>query len=419
MILLGSNAFTLDSYSYLKAAKNIVTYGHTYCANWPVDPVLPERFSFRTAGYPLFLALFNPAFFGFELVFLIQNLISIITCFALALFIREEVKLSNRQAKVFLGMCLVLFPIQFWYTRQVLTEIVFQSALFFSMLFAWKWQKERSQLNLMASTILMAISLLIKPVLVYFIPLYIGYILVIGKSFFRWYHLMIFLPVLVWFSMASINKKTTGLFHYSSIAYIHNINYNVKYSLAPEFGVAMADSIVKGIHQEANKKNNLTEKVQFLNDTALTIITKYPSNMALYYLKGIIGFWLDPGRFDIYQLLNIKQDKKQSFGVFTGQIAPQSLIEKWRDYPFIIVIFMAINLLGGIVLLLSFLYLLFKPVLRKKYILFVMLVAYISIITGGVGALRFRLEILPFLLLFFAHFYKYLCHKFNTPKSNT
>ena len=419
MIFLGSNAFTLDSYSYLKVAKNIVTHGHTYCANWPVDIVLPERFSFRTPGYPLFLALFNPAFFGFELVFLIQNLISIITCYALALFIREELKLSNKQAKVFLGICLVLFPVQCWYTRQVLTEIVFQSTLFFSMLCAWKWQKERSQLNLMASAILMAISLLIKPVLLYFIPIYMVYLLLICKRQFSWHYLMIFLPVLVWYSMASIHKKTTGLFHYSSIAYIHNINYNVKYSLAPEFGVAMADSIVKGIHQEANKKNNLTEKVQFLNDTALTVITKYPSNMALYYLKGLIGFWLDPGRFDIYQLLNIKQDKKQSFGVFTGQITPQSLIEKWRDYPFIIVIFMAINALGGILLLISFVYLLFEPMLRKKFILFIMLVAYISIITGGVGALRFRLEILPFLILFFAYFYKHLCHKFNNPTSHT
>jgi hypothetical protein len=73
MTLLHSNPFTVDSYSCLNEAKNLLQFGNTYCSKWPVDAVLPERFSFRTPGYPVFLLLVSFASLNLNLIFFSPN----------------------------------------------------------------------------------------------------------------------------------------------------------------------------------------------------------------------------------------------------------------------------------------------------------------------------------------------------------
>jgi hypothetical protein len=406
MSIIGSNSFTVDSYSYLNEARNILTYKNTYCSVWPSEVVLPERFSFRTPGYPLFLIFFSLGTFNLQIVFILQNIISIFVCYKLAIFISEEVILSSNLGQVFLVLCIILFQAQFWYTKQLLTEIVFQSTLFFSLLFSFKWESTNSRNQLLYSCLLFSLAFLIKPVLLYFLPIYIFYIIKNIHGKIRFNYAIILMPILVWCGNSKLNEYQTGLFHYSSIPNINNVNYNVKYSLAPVIGLERADSIVNAIHLQANSKPNLTEKIQFLDNIAFKIIMEHPFNMVFYNLKGLIGFWVDPGRFDVFQLFNFSNNRHYSFGVYGGSILPESLIEKILNLPISIIILMTINLLGGILLLVSFIYILIKPVLRSKYLIFILIVAYINIITGGVGALRFRLEILPFLILFFSIFFK-------------
>jgi hypothetical protein len=72
MTFLNSNAFTIDSYSYLNEAKNLWQFGNTYCSKWPVDAVLLERFSFRTPGYPIFLLLVSFTSLNLNLIFWIK-----------------------------------------------------------------------------------------------------------------------------------------------------------------------------------------------------------------------------------------------------------------------------------------------------------------------------------------------------------
>lgn len=418
MSIIGSNSFTVDSYSYLNEARNILSHKHTYCSVWPTEVVLPERFSFRTPGYPLFLILFSLGTFNLHVVFIIQTIISIIVCYKLSIFIGKEVMLSAKLGQVFLVLCVILFQAQFWYTKQLLTEIVFQSTLFFSLLFSFKWQSTKSKKQLMYSCLLFSLAFLIKPVLLYFIPIYIFYIIKNIQDKIGFNYAIILMPILVWFGNSKINELQTGLFHYSSLPHINNVNYNLKYSLVASKGNRAADSTVKAIHFHASLMPKLSDKINYLDSSSFGILKEHPLEMVKYNLKGILGFWIDPGRFDLFKLFNIKQGKSNSFGVYDGGMLPKSWVEKIKELPLLMVVLMGVNFIGGFLLLVSFIYVLWKPALRHKYWIFVIIVIYINLITGGVGALRFRLEVLPFLILFFSIFFKEVFLKYYNRQSN-
>jgi hypothetical protein len=179
----------------------------------------------------------------------------------------------------------------------------------------------------------------------------------------------------------------------------------VKFSLAPNTGLDKANEVVSFIHNQANLKPNLAEKLAYLKDTSSIIVAQNFDKFLAYDLKGLLGFWIDPGRFDVFQLFGLPQDTQLSFGIFSSN-PTKTLLEKVLLISPSVIVFMAINFVGGLLLFFSVVYVLFSPPLRKKYFVFLFAVIYIWIMTGGVGAMRFRLEILPFLVFFLAIAYK-------------
>jgi hypothetical protein len=179
----------------------------------------------------------------------------------------------------------------------------------------------------------------------------------------------------------------------------------VKFSLAPKTGLDKANEIVSFIHNQSNLKPNLAEKLTYLKDTTSIIILDNFDKFSSYYLKGLLGFWIDPGRFDVFQLFGLPQDTQLSFGIFSSNPI-KTVLEKVLLISPSVLVFMDINFIGGLFLFFSFGYVLFNPPLRNKYFFFLFAVIYIWITTGGVGAMRFRLEVLPFLIFFSAIGYK-------------
>jgi hypothetical protein len=299
----------------------------------------------------------------------------------------------------------LFFSFQFWYCRQVLTEILFQATLFFSIWNVYHWQITRKNKSVFFASVLFSIALLVKPVLLFFIPVYLGYFLWVSKGRNKRILLFLFIPILAWFGNSKLNEYNTGYFHYSSIPYINSVNYYVKFSLAPNTGLDKANEVVSFIHNQANLKPNLAEKLAYLKDTSSIIVAQNFDKFLAYDLKGLLGFWIDPGRFDVFQLFGLPQDTQLSFGIFSSN-PTKTLLEKVLLISPSVIVFMAINFVGGLLLFFSVVYVLFSPPLRKKYFVFLFAVIYIWIMTGGVGAMRFRLEILPFLVFFLAIAYK-------------
>lgn len=379
-------------------ADNLLANGSWYAEDWN-SPLLVDYFSIRPPLYAVFIVLAK--FFSSSILPLLvtQNSISIFTCWLVYRFAQEQGFSSPNTQRIF-WVAVVLYPAQMIHANFVMTEIVFQLWLvgIFITLFRFVYQPSFKSSFLLA--LLLSLCLLTKPVSL-FIPLLVwGFMLWYGfRQKAQW---KLFLPqllvVVTFQGICMQNQHATGYYHYSSIKNINQLKYNARYTLIDAQGEAYADSVVADVIQQAAAAENYGDRLTIMNNAANDIIIAHPLSFAKVYVKGVIAFFLDPGRFDMFHFFALEE--KGTLGLMhemqtKGLSAVSSYIQK---APVAVLLLLFICLVWNGIVAAAFIYFAFTCTNHPLRNIVMIFVLYVALATGPVGVSRYRVPLFPFLL---------------------
>ncbi|MES2778326.1 MAG: glycosyltransferase family 39 protein [Bacteroidota bacterium] len=391
--------YLIDSYGYAMQADNMLANGSWYAEDWNA-PLLVDYFSIRPPLYATLIVFFRLFSDSIIPLLVLQNIISIVTCWMIYSFVVRN-GFGSKTTKRMLIIAVILYPAQMIHANFVMTEIVFQFWLVSVFLTLYAFAQQPTWKSSLILSVLLSVCLLTKPVSLFLPVIVCGFMLwFVFKKQSRW-QLMIpqLLVVFMFHGICLQNQHATGYYHYSSIKNINQLKYNARYTLIAARGEEYADSTVAAVMQQANAATNYGERLNIMNDKANAIIFQYPVAFAKVYAKGVVAYFVDPGRFDVFHFFNIEE--KGTLGLMhemqtQGVSAIQTYIEK---APVSVLFLLLMSLLWNCCVVFLFLYFLFTTQNHTlRNILFV-LVAYIGLATGPVGVSRYRVPVFPFLLI--------------------
>jgi 4-amino-4-deoxy-L-arabinose transferase-like glycosyltransferase len=380
-----------DSREYLSAGSNLLSQGVLYSGklDGAVDPAL---FTKRPPAYPLLVGLILQLGGGIGGIVLLQVILTLSEAILLywiagLLDLRGAYRLAT--ATVFL-----FYPAQIIYSQVVMAEILVQFLLFLSFVFLITGIKKNSLSLLGLVNLTLGLAALTKPVMVYFwIPNLLYHVWLAYRlrsvKLVGW----AFIPLLIVSGWSYRNYLVTGYFHFSSVKTI-NMKFNLDGSSNPQ-------ALPLTEHSRIEDFGSWSREVErdFIRDR----ISNWPATVYRQFL-GNLAFLLDPGRFDIFQILGIPHSVRFPELLHSPLRSTFSIL---AQVPLGILVYLGTVLLLNLLVLASFLYVLFKEDVRLEYkVYWVMLVLYVIVLTGPIGASRFRLEVEPFLLLALPFFLK-------------
>ncbi len=378
-----------DSREYLQAADNIYSRGVLYSEDHSAD-IHEEAYTRRPPGYPVFLgiALITGSVVP---VFLVQMLFSLFSVFLVYRMFSHDGRWVW-----FAALMLLMTPAQFIYSAEVMAEIPFQLLL---VLMGWSMYRfmespDRGKylwlFNLWL-TLAMATKPVLFPLALIWLPVSLTLFILKRKTVFL---TALLVPVL-WISGYTIrNQLRTGSMQYSSIQTTNLLNYNLRYYLMQSEGAQAAADRVDDIYESCGNKGSYRLQTKCLKEGARKVMLERPLSYAWFHLKGCLRFFLDPGRFDLAHFFQIGESDAPGFLYYINQQGLKGIPALLRQQGPWLVGMLALILFFKIIKLAGFFLYLFKGREAKlfRWMLFG-LVAYLSLITGPLGASRFILPV--------------------------
>ncbi len=383
--------YLVDSYEYLAAAENMEENGSWYSKDRE-EAYDPAHHSRRTPLYPFLLMLSkglvdHPAF-----VALWQIILSL---FNIHLMLRtlNEWRIPRRFRFVILPF-LLLLPAQYIYANLIMTEILFQTLLTAGIWIAFQALSKKQMKWFWIMSLLLMLAMLTKPVMYFF---FLPYLILLGYLAFKWKKYLILLPALLPLALVltyqGINYQRTGYFHYSSVQSLNLLQLTTYNLLINRVGEEEAVKITDDIYQDALRAPSFAQGQKLMQERCLNIMWKYKGFYLLYHLRGMVNFFLDPGRFDLYHLLGIqKVGSEAGLSRSFSEGGYRAVWDYLQRQPLGILLFLSFVFIFNLVKALGFLGFLFykKIPISFRLALFV-LVAYLAGVTGPYGASRFAL----------------------------
>ncbi len=400
LALVFKQVLLVDSYGYLMQADNLLHHGSWYAEQWNA-PLLIDYFSIRPPLYAGLLAMFSFLPFGWIWILVLQNVLSIFNCvvvYRFALELGVDAKRLNNTGII----ALLFYPAQFIHANFVMTEIIFQSLLLWLFVVVWRFIQQPSLKRSVVVAVILCLCLLTKPVSL-FLPWLVLVAMVWSVVKYK-QSIGFLLPLLgvglVFHLICLQNKYATGFYHYSSIKYINQLKYNARFALADACGETVADSVVANVVQQANSYTGYRQRLECFDSAATAIIKTYPVSFAKVFTKGVIAFFVDPGRFEIYHFFNIQTGNHPGLlhEVQAGEVS--RLVAFVQTIPLPALMMMFCNLCWNIIVLVCFVLFVLNagsPLTLRVPI--AILVMYIALATGPVGVSRYRVPAAPLLML--------------------
>ena len=416
-----------DSQEYLNASRNIWTRGVLYCGQ-PDQPIRDVLYTRRPPFYPLLIGIALPAPSGVP-VYLLQVLISLLSILLVIRIFAVETP-PKKHFYPLLLIFLLATPAQFIYASRIMAEIPFQLILVSTAWSVYRFSTTRDSIYIWLFNLFLTLGMATKPVL---FPLVILTIPISVFLFFRLRKkalLTALLIPLLWTGFYSFrNYLRTGSAQYSSIQTANLVNYNLRYFLMSSRGSEDAAKTVDSLYaaclpEPAGTRNSLHpagvpeagEKIgshnaasspgaayrqmnRCLSNGAREIILDRPVRYALFHLKGSIRYFLDPGRFDIVSFFGIAEPGSTGFLRALNRDGFRGALRVLEQQGWWLIIALGLIALFKVLKLTGFLIFLCRkqenPWLR---IFLLVLVGYLALVTGPLGASRFLLPIEPLLI---------------------
>ena len=387
--LLRQNYFLDDSREYLRMADNMLSDGMLYCGDTgkAIDPALYTK---RLPGYPAFLALTRIFTTSMVPVIILQLLLSLGS-----VMLMLKIFSPQKQSTSILLAMLVFFPAQFIYTNMIMTEILFQFMLMLAALILYRYVQTEKISLLWPYQLLLVTAILIKPVMYLFIvPNIILFIILYYKSRQRLVLISAFIPVIFVIILGGVNQQRTGYYHISSIQQINLVDYNLYYFLMDRDGKEAASAVKEQVYATCDSQKDFKEKSECLTGAVTSVFKEDLKGYALFHLKGMIRFFIDPGRFDIYNYFGIERESGKGFLYHLNEGGLKGAWRYFISQPVLVIILLLLIALVNLLRLFGFLAFLFNRSFKPEFRLFLFfLIAFLAFATGPLGASRFMLPV--------------------------
>lgn len=388
-----------DSHEYLMAAQNLLQYKTLYCGDFN-KPIITDLYTFRTIGYPLFLAIIK-YFTNHDLVVLfIQNILSIFNIWLVTRILKElKYEWEN---KLYLPFIFILIPLQLIYANLIMSEILLQNTILLAFFFLIRFNSNTSKTTLFIYyNIALSVGILIKPVMMLiFIPNILTGVYYFMKTKSAKLILFCMIPAFLVIISCTINLKRTGYYNYSSMSYHNLLNYNTYFLLINTVGDQKADSVIEAIYQKSHKATSYKASAEILQSEAVSIILKYKFSYIMLHTRGMVAALIDPGRFDIFNFFNLNESDSRGLLYHGSKSGLTNVVDYLLTIPLWILLVLGLILLSNIFrsgCLLLFVVKKNIDVFLKCWLL--LMIGYVIFITGPLGAARFLLPVTPLIVI--------------------
>ncbi|MGE0077620.1 MAG: glycosyltransferase family 39 protein [Bacteroidales bacterium] len=387
----------VDSPEYLNEAKNIHNYGKFYCGELE-KTINPDYYTKRPPIYPLFIASLKLISQSDLLIILVQSIISILSILIIRkTFIR--IGYDTNYDRLFI-LLLILSPAQLIYANLIMSEIIFQFILALAFYYIVRYLFEINLKYLLFFSLLIILSALTKPVMYLFVyPLFIVtiYLSFKNKSFRPF--LIGIIPIVIIQFYSYWNYKRTEYWTFSSIQSINLVQYNTYYFNVQRFGSEKANMFLDNQINQSNTIEGYPQKKRFLVNSSKQTIKGDIIGYMWFHTKGMLRFFIDPGRFDLSNFFGLESKGNVGFLNYLNNSGIRGTINYLLEQNiWLIISLIAVGIFNIIKLLGLFLFLIHKSIDVKIRLIVFVIIGYVTFATGPLGASRFAMPFIPIII---------------------
>ncbi|MEM7370159.1 MAG: hypothetical protein AAF587_16245 [Bacteroidota bacterium] len=388
-----------DSQEYLTVAENVLEHQTCYSADMAGN-VRMHHYSKRPPLYPFFLLLCQLLFGSPFFICLCQigaSMGSIWLAWKIWGLLRPQ-----RPNKRLLLPFLLLYPAQWMYSQLIMTEIMFQFWVLSMAYLLLLIHLRQSYVHLWMYTAVLILSMLTKPVMYLF---WVPHLILLVFWAIKWKKIYVllpaFLPLLFVVGFSSWNQERTGHFHYSSIQNLSLLQYTTHNLLTQVYGADSALVLSDSIHYAVLDAEDYASGQQLLQTSCVGHISDHLFQYSLFHAKGMINFFLDPGRFDLYHFWGLMEPGEEpGFLAAFSKNGYQGMWQYLQKQAFFwLLLLLLIALMNGLKLLGLILVAWNRHLSWIQKFLLTVFILYIGTLTGTSGASRFAIPVFPLLLV--------------------
>jgi len=413
-----------DAGGYHQIAVNLLE--HRVYSVYPLSssgvPIAPRHPILRTPVYPLFVAgVYATSGYRVYMVLLLQVIMGAVSCL---IIYRIGTVLFNSKVGFLAGCLLAVDFASLLYANNLMTETLFTFLFLVSIYFVVRFLKRSSIKYLIWGGLFMGLATLCRPVSLYF-PVFLV-LFFIFSSFVKRIRpvnritngLVFILIFLLTLSPWLIrNTMVSGFPHVSSMAHMAPLN-NAAYLEQARSGRSLKEikgEFSKELENLVKGKNlSAAEEVRIAQQLALEKIMKHPILYARVHLTGVLPTLVEPGSSEFWRVLG-----REPRGIHLLS----TLLTKGPGGVIATVVgnksFSQICYIAGAMIFLLVVYIglavgLIDLTLKRKYSVVILLLAipgYFLLTVGPLGDMRFRVPIMPYIMLLAAYGIANFCTK--------
>lgn len=393
-----------DSEEFLNSSLSFQKDDNFYSGprNQPLDY---RQFSKRTPLYPLLISSLQSNHLHINYLFIIQIFIQLASLF-IGFILLKNIHPQGKLPIVIMSVFILFTPSLFIYTQFIMADVWLQLFCMLTALSLLKYLQKRNIQSMIALILFSTLAALTKPVFLiasFALAILCGYHVV--KSTKKFWIILCFTPFVSWYSISNMNKHLTSVFHYSSIGYINLLHYNTNLFLVAKYGNAEAAKQLEPLMITPATKSEFKKNYRDVNTKCKEILLKNGFSYSIYHLKGVLYFFLDPGRFDLYNFFRVETTNSQGF-LHKGA-SFQKVKDMLNSHPAIVTLLVLV-FLGNLIKTIGFLGYIWINRSNKMVVFLASLVFYIALLTGPLGASRFALPVSLIVIILASVFYKTL-----------
>jgi len=359
-----------------------------------------------TPGYPVFIALIYFAF-GIKIWMVMLFQIVLNVCNSVLIYYLSKKVFDSQIISLVAALLFALCLPACYYTLRILTETIFTFFFTLTVFLFFKNQESNKLGKYIQIGILLGITTLIRPILIYFVYLLVLFV-ILQKSPLR--IKIIKISLLMFFFFLTISPWQFYNFmkynHYS-ISCQMGLNY-IDYSLPwmksnlENISLEYAHRDIKKVPLETIEKNNIQnpfEKEIIYLQEAKKYIFEHPLQYIKFHFIGSLNVFLSPFKSEIKGLLMIPYSdlpNQQWLGETIFERVKRVIVNSYHEYFITIIAFLIqIFLLSSIII--GFL-LKFDHANVHYYLFVVLTMIYFAGLVGVIGDPRYGLPVIPLYL---------------------
>jgi hypothetical protein len=392
------NYYLSDSKEYLQEAHNISNHGIFYCDDLS-NPINPDKFTRRTPLYPLFIALCKLITANELLILIFQTLLSVFNLWLIRI-LGFKMGYTVAHDRIFLVL-LLLTPAQFLYANFIMSELLLQTFIVLICYTLFLWIDSKKTMYLVGYHIFLVCAMFTKPAFYLFALPNLVFIFILTKKYRRlWQTFTAAIPVVCIIAYSGWNYQRTSHYHFSSISTTNLMYYNTYYFIMQKDGEAKADSLYYATKRAADAIPDYTRRQKFLVSTATGIIKNNLPAYSFFHAKGMVYFFIDPGRFDLYHFFAMEKPEQKGFLYTLNKGGIKGLLEYLASTDLFLLLILLIIVTAQLLKTAGIVKFVTIPGIPAGIqIFFILFLLYTAFITGPLGASRFIVPFSPLILL--------------------